>query len=87
MPTFIPPVVEDVGPAIKADRETWKLARHYRPTARGVNVFLLNDGTYTQAEPPNKVGVVKEYLGGHEHEITTAEAVALALAGYGAFIT
>lgn len=77
---FIPPTVDESS-AIRGDW-TWPYARHLAPIQRGVNVFLLADGTFTQVQPPLNRGVVKEYLGGHEHPVTVAEAAALTAAGY-----
>lgn len=46
---FLPPIVSDIPnylPTSSADQKG--LWRHYRLKNRGVNVFLLSDGTYVQ---------------------------------------
>lgn len=63
-----------------------RLARHYAPRARGVNVFLLTDGSYVQKQPADMDTVAKTYYGGHEIVVTPAEVASLTAAGYGAFI-
>jgi hypothetical protein len=68
------------------ERLARRLARHYAPTARGVNVFLLTNGTYTENQPGDMADVAKTYYGGHDIEVTPAEVASLTAAGYGAFI-
>jgi hypothetical protein len=50
VPTFTPPVAIDNPPFLPETPRgpALSLFRHYRPRARGINVFLLSDGTYVQ---------------------------------------
>ena len=50
MPTFTPPVAYDNPPFPLASGEdkTYMLDKYRLPMARGVNVYLLSDGTYVQ---------------------------------------
>ena len=50
MPTFTPPVAYDNPPFPLAPGEdkTYMLDKYRLPMARGVNVYLLSDGTYVQ---------------------------------------
>ncbi len=64
-----------------------RLAYHRPPTSRGRNVYLLNDGTFTENQPSDMATVSKTYHGGHENEVTETEATALTAAGYGAYIS
>lgn len=63
-----------------------RLASHVAPTARGRNVFLLTNGTYTENQPGDMSTVAKTYYGGHDIEVTDAEVASLTAAGYGAYI-
>lgn len=88
MPTFIPPT-EDVvhyGDYSRGGIQQ-RLWRFYAPEARGINVYLLDDGTYSQVDQRDTGQVVKVYLGGHVIPITDAEAASLTAAGYGAYIS
>ena len=86
MPTFTPPTVNDVPAVYVGDRDQdpW---RFFADGPRGVNVWKLLDGTYTQVEPQNYTNVAILYHGGHAHPITAGEAALLTAAGYGANIT
>ena len=64
-----------------------RLARHRAPTARGRNVYLLNNGTFTETEPSNMGTVARVYYGGHDIEVTAEEVAALTAAGYGSNIS
>jgi hypothetical protein len=64
-----------------------RLASHVAPTARGRNVYLLNNGTYTENQPGDMDTVAKTYYGGHDIEVTDAEVASLTAAGYGAYIS
>lgn len=87
MPIFEPPTDLDVtfnnpyqgGPANM-------LMRFVVPSARGRNVYLKTDGTYTESEPDNEE-IAKIYLGGHLNVVTAEEAAALTAVGYGAYIS
>jgi hypothetical protein len=85
MPTFIPPIVEDV-PAVLPETTglAYRLFRHYGPYRRGRSV-LKHDGVYQTYDTPSDVLVnsaEEVYLGGHVYEVTPAVADALVLAGY-----
>jgi hypothetical protein len=56
------------------------------PTARGVNVFRLTNGEYTENQPPNWEDIDKVFYGGHATEITAAEQAELIAAGYEDYI-
>lgn len=75
---FTPPTVRDRP--LGYDR----LFRHFRNELRGVNVWKLIDGTYTQREPFDLALVAITYHGGHEYPVSAAEAASLTTAGYGA---
>lgn len=64
-----------------------RLASHVAPTAKGRNVYLLTNGTYTENQPGNMDTVAKVYYGGHDIEVTDAEVASLTAAGYGAYIS
>lgn len=63
------------------------LARHYVPSAKGRNVYLLSNGTYTEKQPSDMSTVVKTYYGGHDIEVDAAEVASLTAAGYGEYIS
>lgn len=48
---FTPPVVYDRPPILGQDALADALFKYYEPRARGVNVFLLQDGTLVQDTP------------------------------------
>lgn len=58
---FFPPTSAQVGPITDyfgntpadADPLMLRMAAHLAPLNRGVNVYLMNDGTVTQDQPPN----------------------------------
>jgi hypothetical protein len=64
-----------------------RLAAHRTPTARGRNVYLLTDGTYTENQPGDMTTVSRVYYGGHDIEVTADEVASLTAAGYGEYIT
>jgi hypothetical protein len=89
MPTFNPPTDNLL---VFTNRNQpfglgYRLFRFFAPTARGRNVFLLNDGTYTENEPAEFSLIVTTYHGGHSHEVTSEEAASLTAAGYGAYLS
>tara|TARA_R100001463_G_scaffold2185_1_gene9245 strand:- start:3537 stop:3896 length:360 start_codon:yes stop_codon:yes gene_type:complete len=61
------------------------LRRFYPPTARGVNIFILNDGSVTTRQPADVSKVSRTIYGGHESptDFTDEELNALKNAGYG----
>lgn len=71
----------------KEQRLANRLASHVPPTARGRNVYLLNNGTYTENQPGDMSMVAKVYYGGHEIEVDAAEVASLTAAGYGEYIS
>lgn len=88
MSTFVPPTDDFVRYGTPFD---WGgahyLWRFFKPEARGRNVYLLNNGTYTEVDIRDEGQIVKIYHGGHIHEITADEAASLTAAGYGAYIS
>lgn len=80
-PTFTPPVRFDVPTTVAAPHPGNALFRFYGPRRSGVNVWLLDDGTFTEDERYAAVAV-KTYHGGHLHTVTASEAAALVAAGY-----
>ena len=88
---FVSPlVVDDIrfGKTLSQEqRLANRLAKHRGATARGRNVFLLTDGTYTEKEPSDRGLVAKTYYGGHDIEVDASEVASLTAAGYGAYIT
>ena len=87
MPTFTPPTVNDVPPVYPSDEKNQDPWRFFADGPRGLNVWKLNDGSYTQAEPQTLANVAVVYHGGHIHPITAGEAALLTAAGYGAYVT
>jgi len=85
MPTFVPPTDNFVRYADPFEKSIeHRLFRFFVPTARGRNVFKLNDGTFTEDQPGDSTTIAKVYHGGHSHTVTDAEAADLMAAGYGA---
>jgi hypothetical protein len=76
-----------------------RLFRFYPPLDRGINVYKMPDGTYTQSQPmylsnPDAQNLtdiaqmpVATYYGGHSYQVSDAEATALTAAGYGVYLT
>lgn len=98
MATFNPPTDNFVVPVTISDymgglhlskdqRLANRLGGRIEASPRGRNIFLLTDGTFTDNQPSSLSMVSKVYYGGHDNEITAAEATALTAAGYGAYIT
>lgn len=79
MATFTPPTVEDVPMVFPWDWKNRSPWRHFAAGKRGINVWKLADGTYTEDEPDEFVLV---YLGAHTYTVDSAEAAALTAAGY-----
>lgn len=88
---FVTPVPHtpstEIGLISRDEKVRRNLAKFYAPTARGRNVFWLNDGTFTENDPGFPDEVHKVFYGGHDNEITAEEQAALIAAGYGAYIT
>lgn len=82
MPTFSPPT-ETIGYPVDPHDPMSRLFARFRGVTRGINVWKLADGTYTQNQPePYEDGFVIEYLGGHVYLVDDDEAAALTAAGY-----
>lgn len=86
MPTFTPPTVNDVPAVYPNDREQspW---RFFADGPRGINVWKLTTGAYTEVEPADSSTVAILYHGGHVHTVTAGEAALLTAAGYGAYVS
>lgn len=86
MATFQPPTRDEVNYSDFFGRtvET-RLFSRVTPSARGINVWKLNDGSFTEIEPAfgNFVFV---YYGGHIYDVTPQEEAELVAAGYGVYI-
>ena len=98
MAIFRPPTDDFVVPVIISDymgglhlskdqRLANRLGGRIEASARGRNIFLLTNGTYTDNQPSSLSMVSKVYYGGHDNEITTDEVTALTAAGYGEYIS
>jgi hypothetical protein len=89
MPTFTPPTqnVLRFVDFSRPERFENRLFRFFAPLPRGVNVYKLTDGTYTEADQSDATAYTVLYHGGHSHEVTAAEAAALTAAGYGAYLS
>ena len=84
------PVFENTVPTLDVTRfptisPARNLRRFYPPTARGVNIFILNDGSVTTRQPADVSTVSRTIYGGHESptDFTDEEINALKNAGYG----
>lgn len=49
-------------------------------------MFKLNDGSFTEYQPPYPDEIAITYHGGHIHELTAQEETDLRAAGYGDYI-
>lgn len=88
MATFTPPTDNLVQYANRNDLSVeHRLFKFLAPTARGRNVFKLNDLSYVQNEPSDMTSILITYHGGHSHTVSVDEAAALTAAGYGANLT
>ena len=86
MPTFTPPTVADVPAVYPQDRDNQHPWSYFSPGLRGITVFKLTNGSYTQEQPADQTTIAIWYHGGHVHTVSTAEAALLTAAGYGAYI-
>lgn len=88
MATFTPPTDNLVQYANRNDLSVeHRLFKFLAPTARGRNVFKLNDLSYVESEPSDMTTVLITYHGGHSHTVSVDEATALTAAGFGANLT
>jgi hypothetical protein len=98
MAIFRPPTDDFVVPVIISDymgglhlskdqRLANRLGGRIEASARGRNIFLLTNGTYTDNQPSSLSMVSKVYYGGHDNVITADEVTALTAAGYGEYIS
>jgi hypothetical protein len=85
MPFFTPPTNDEVF--YFGDDIGDNLFSQLPATARGVNVYRLTNGEYTENQPSNSEDISKVFYGGHTTEITTTEQAELIAAGYEDFIT
>lgn len=84
---FRPPI-DLIGPQTLARRHpSDRLARHYKPTPVGRNVYWLTDLSFSETEQRLSSDYIKLFHGGHEHLLTEEEYTALVAAGYSANIT
>lgn len=91
MATFTVLIPGPAVPAVAADTPSWqrKPAIWTAPAAlipTYLNVYKLNDGTYTTV-PPQWEDVAVFYQGGTTVTVSAAEAVALTAAGYGSYLS
>jgi hypothetical protein len=86
MPTFTPPTVLDVPAVFGQDRENRHPWANFAAKPRGVNVFKLTDGSYTQVQPNDWATIAAWYYGGHSHTVSAGEAALLTAAGYGPYV-
>ena len=84
------PVFENTVPTLDVtpfpvDSPARNLRRFYPPTARGVNIFILTDGSVTTRQPADVSTVSRTIYGGHESptDFTEDELNSLKDAGYG----
>lgn len=86
MPTFFPPVTIEL-PRYHPD-DSWSIKRarsFYRAEPTGVTVWVLDDGSVTTDRRYHSIDrhrIRHEYLGGHFHKISEAEAAVLIGAGF-----
>jgi hypothetical protein len=64
-----------------------RLFRFYRPEPRGRNVYLMNDGSFSEADLVDSSSYTKIYFGGSENIVTAQEVAALTAAGYGEYLS
>lgn len=92
MPSFTPPVDDQIVPPLLPSTSgvARLLFRHYRPTARGRNVWIINGnpitaagGTVTENDPTGYDIIVRAFYGGHgAYQVSAIEAALLTAAGY-----
>lgn len=85
MPFFTPPTNDEVF--YFGDDIGDNLFSQLPATARGINVYKLTNGEYTENQPSDWSDIVKVFYGGHTTEITATEQSELIAAGYEDFIT
>ena len=83
------PVYENTVPTLDVPKypiisPARNLARFYTPTARGVNIFILTDGSVTTRQPVDMSTISRTIYGGHESptDLTDSELNSLINAGY-----
>lgn len=95
MATFTPPVIAEV-PALAHDTRgsALRLMRNFDATNRGLNVYLLSDGTVTETDPDSETVfwnpqdgtpyVARAFWGAPAgpYDLSAAEEAALTNAGY-----
>jgi hypothetical protein len=83
------PVYENTVPTLDVPKypiisPARNLRRFYTPTARGVNIFILTDGSVTTRQPVDMSTISRTLYGGHESptDLTDSELNSLIDAGY-----
>jgi hypothetical protein len=84
MAVFTPPTEDEVR--WNSEGETGIFA-FLKPGPRGVNVYKLLNGNFTESQPSDMDTVEKIYHGGHVHPLTSTEEAELIAGGYGDYIT
>lgn len=85
MATFTPPLVSDIPWVDRNDphHPGFSLFRHYAPMSRGVNVYILEDGTVQQDGVYPAATLDRAFYGGRTYtDVSTAHAAILTAAGY-----
>lgn len=86
MATFQTPTRDEVNYSDYFGRNVEeRLFSRITPSPRGINLFKLNDGTFTEIEPAFGEYVFV-YYGGHVYDVTPQEQADLIAAGYGDYI-
>lgn len=89
MPTFKPPT-DNLLTYIDRNNQQglgYQLFKFYSAEPRGRNVFKLTDSSYVETDPADFNSILVTYHGGHDHQVSDAEAALLTAAGYGEYIT
>jgi len=84
MATFTPPTRDEV--VYFGDDIGDNLFSRLPATARGVNVYKLTNGEYTENQPADWEDIDKVFYGGHTTEITATEQSELIAFGYEDYI-
>jgi hypothetical protein len=80
---FRPPAEADFPWATyRSNTPANRLFSRVEPGARRLNVYKLQDGTYTSVDPRNDNSVVKTYFGGHNNFVSEEEKADLVAAGF-----
>lgn len=77
-------------PTVRQTPTAWDRLFIRYPMIRGIAILQRMDGTFYQSMAPAQTELEEMqayWLGGYHHTITQAQADALTVAGYGAYIT